>query len=94
MTSIDQIPLTLGPDDSPQLEFTGTSLTPNAIVQGDSREVMQAVADESVRLIVTRDLVERRSPSAYLEDLLLVFQECERVLVPNGKLCINTPIGS
>ena len=104
MTSIDQIPLTLGPDDSPQLEFTGTSLTPNAIVQGDSREVMQAVADESVRLIVTSppywDLVDYGDPrqigqspyQAYLEDLLLVFQECERVLVPNGKLCINTPI--
>ncbi len=28
----------------------------------------------------------------YLELLLKVFSECERVLVPNGKLCINIPL--
>jgi len=28
----------------------------------------------------------------YLELLLKVFTECERVLVPNGKLCINAPL--
>lgn len=28
----------------------------------------------------------------YLELLLKVFTECERVLVPNGKLCINVPL--
>lgn len=28
----------------------------------------------------------------YIESLLQVWIECERVLVPNGKLCINTPI--
>jgi len=28
----------------------------------------------------------------YLDQLLLVWRECERVLEPNGKLCINAPI--
>jgi site-specific DNA-methyltransferase (cytosine-N4-specific) len=28
----------------------------------------------------------------YLDNLLQVWKECERVLKPNGKLCINTPI--
>ena len=28
----------------------------------------------------------------YLSDLLKVWREAHRVLVPNGKLCINTPI--
>lgn len=28
----------------------------------------------------------------YLEELLKVWKECERVLRPNGKLCINTPL--
>lgn len=28
----------------------------------------------------------------YLEELLKVWKECERVLVPNGKLCINVPL--
>jgi modification methylase len=28
----------------------------------------------------------------YLNDMLDVWKECERVLMPNGKLCINTPI--
>lgn len=28
----------------------------------------------------------------YLEELTTVWEECERVLKPNGKLCINTPL--
>lgn len=28
----------------------------------------------------------------YLNELLQVWKECERVLVPNGKLCINVPL--
>ncbi len=104
MASTDQIPLTLDSSEPSDLEFRGTRLTPNALVQGDSREVVQAIADESVRLIVTSppywDLVDYGDPrqigqssyQTYLEDLFLVFRECERVLVPNGKLCINTPI--
>ena len=104
MTSTDQLPLTIEAAVPAEAGFRGTELTPSAIVQGDSREVMRAIADESVRLVVTSppywDLVDYGHPDQigqssyqrYLEDLLTVFQECERVLVPNGKLCINTPI--
>ena len=104
MASTDQIPLRLDPGEPTDFEFRGIRLAPNAIVQGDSKQVMRAIADESVRLVVTSppywDLVDYGHPDQigqssyqrYLEDLLVVFQECERVLVPNGKLCINTPI--
>ena len=91
-------------DDVPSLGFTGDRLLPNAVVQGDAREVMRAVPDESVRLIVTSppywDLVDYGDPDQigqstyeqYLHDLTVVFKECERALIPNGKICINTPI--
>ena len=104
MESTDQAPLIFATEGTSSLEFMGSTLTPNAIVQGDSREVMRAVADESVRLIVTSppywDLVDYGDPrqigqssyQRYLEDILAIFRECERALVPNGKLCINTPI--
>lgn len=32
------------------------------------------------------------SYNLYIEKLLLVWKECERVLKPNGKLCINVPL--
>ncbi|EAL3909280.1 site-specific DNA-methyltransferase, partial [Campylobacter upsaliensis] len=28
----------------------------------------------------------------YIKELLKVWRECERVLKPNGKLCINVPL--
>ena len=28
----------------------------------------------------------------YIEEILCVWKECERVLIPNGKLCINVPL--
>jgi DNA modification methylase len=73
-------------------------------VCGDSRIVLRGVPDNSVRLIVTSppywDLVDYGVPNQigqtgyeeYIADLLAVWEECERVLCPNGKLCINTPI--
>ena len=32
------------------------------------------------------------SYESYLQGLLKVWQECERVLVPNGKMCVNVPL--
>jgi len=76
----------------------------NAVHCGDSAAVMRRLPDESVHLIVTSppywDLVDygvegqigQSSYDRYLDDLLDVWVEAERVLVPNGKLCINTAI--
>ncbi len=65
---------------------------------------MKRVADESVHLVITSppywNLVDydfdgqigQSSYEKYLGRLLHVWRECERALVPNGKLCINVPI--
>ena len=104
MVQESQAALVAASDGASDLGFTGECLSPNAVVQGDAREVMRAVAGESVRLIVTSppywDLVDYGEPGQigqssyeeYLHDLTTVFKECERVLTPNGKLCVNTPI--
>ena len=77
---------------------------PNTVVCGDSREVLNEIASDSISLVVTSppywDLVDYGVPgqigqssyNQYLDDLLKVWVECERILRPNGKLCINTPI--
>ncbi len=77
---------------------------PNSIVCGDARVVMRTIPSESVQLIITSppywnladygvpEQIGQSSYEQYLHDLLGVWVECERVLVPNGKLCINTPI--
>ena len=78
--------------------------TPDSVVCGDAREVLARVPSESIRVIVTSppywDFVDygvagqigQSSYERFLEDLLDVWKECARVLTPNGKLCINTPI--
>ncbi len=38
------------------------------------------------------DIGSYSSFNDYLQSLLLVWKECERVLKPNGKLCINVPL--
>lgn len=38
------------------------------------------------------DIGATDSLNSYLNRLLLVWKECERVLKPNGKLCINVPL--
>lgn len=77
---------------------------PNSVVCGDAREVLPRIPSESIRLIVTSppywDFVDygvagqigQSSYDRFIEDLLDVWKECHRVLAPNGKLCINTPI--
>ena len=38
------------------------------------------------------DIGSYNSFNDYIQSLLLVWKECERVLKPNGKLCINVPL--
>ncbi len=38
------------------------------------------------------DLGSLRDYKTYIKELLKVWRECERVLKPNGKLCINVPL--
>ena len=77
---------------------------PDTIVCGDSRNILEEIPSDSVRLVVTSppywDLVDYGVPNQigqssydeYIEDLLTVWKQCERVLSPNGKICVNTPI--
>ena len=75
----------------------------NQLIIGDSTEVMKNFEDGSIDLIITSppywDAVEYEtgkgawnSYESYLEKMMDIWTQCERVLRPNGKLCINTPI--
>lgn len=80
------------------------ALPVNQIVNGDALKVMRTLPPGSVHLIVTSppywNIVDYgadgqigRGPYAgYIRELLAIWIESERVLVPNGKLCINAPI--
>lgn len=80
-----------------------TSLV-NKIVKGDALKVMRRLPDESVALSVTSppywNIVDyeidgqigQSGYQEYLDDLLQVWAEAHRVLVPNGKLAIVTPV--
>ena len=71
-----------------------------------SSETMFEIKDNSIRLIITSppyfnvkdygmDAQIGRSSETYehyIESMLPVWKECYRILKPNGKLCINTPI--
>ena len=83
---------------------TGTENFANRVICGDAAEVMASFPAESVHLVVTSppywNLVDygvagqigQSTYEDYLSELLKVWREAHRVLVPNGKLCINTPI--
>src|SRR5713226_4562109 len=72
------------------------------LIVGDAAEVMASFPPGNIDLIVTSPpywtAVEydgaRSWPSylAYLDDMQRVWNECARVLRPNGKLCINAPL--
>lgn len=74
------------------------------IICGDAVKVLRKLPDESVHLVVTSppywNLADygvsgqtgASDYETYIADLLKVWVEVERVLIPNGKLCINTPI--
>jgi DNA modification methylase len=76
----------------------------NKVICGDAAEVVARLPEGSVNLIVTSppywNLVDygvagqigQSSYEEYLEALQRVWREAYRVLVPNGKICINTPI--
>jgi modification methylase len=70
---------------------------------GHAARVMADFPDNSIDLVITSppywtaveyDGGGRPWPSygAYLDDIQTVWNECARVLRPNGKLCINAPI--
>ena len=76
----------------------------NSLIVGDAGEVLNAVADDSIDLVITSPpywtAVQYDTPTTrsfgtydeYISSLLVVWKHCERVLRPNGKLAINTPI--
>ncbi len=76
----------------------------NQILTGDAAKVLRKIPDASCHLAITSppywDVVDyecdgqigQSSYEQYVDDLLAVWRETARVLVPNGKLCINAPI--
>jgi modification methylase len=75
----------------------------NRLFHGDAAEVMQKFPAGAIDLIVTSppywtaveyDGTSRPWPSyaSYLADMQRVWNQCARVLRPNGKLCINAPL--
>jgi DNA modification methylase len=74
------------------------------IVCADSETALKCLPDNSVDCIITsppywnvadygfEGQLGSCSYEQYLMQLLAVWRECERILVPNGKLCINAPI--
>lgn len=76
----------------------------NQLIVGDAKSVLNGVPAESIDFIVTSppywtavEYDKTTSESSgdyvhYIESLLSVWKECFRVLRPNGKLAINTPI--
>lgn len=76
---------------------------PNVTYQvGDSRELLKEIRGNSLDLIVTSppywlakdygipsQIGFNQSYEDYISDLNLVWKECERVLHPNGKMCVN-----
>jgi len=69
---------------------------------GDTRKLIKEIKDESIDLIVTSppyfnvkdykmedQIGFGQSYVNYIEDLNFVWNECRRILRPNGKICIN-----
>jgi hypothetical protein len=73
------------------------------VIVGHSAQVLSNFPDSSIDLIVTSppywtavEYEGQKDPwgsyEEYLTDIMSVWMQCARVLRPNGKLCINTPI--
>lgn len=79
-------------------------MSTNTIICEDALSALRRLPDESVHLAITSppywNMVDygvagqigQTTYERYIADLLAVWRETERVLTPNGKLCINTPI--
>lgn len=86
------------------LRLVGMDEINNKILCSDSQAAMQRLPEDSIHCIITSppywNVVDygfegqlgQCSYEEYLSQLLEVWRECERVLAPNGKLCIITPI--
>jgi DNA modification methylase len=88
--------------DVPKLSLSPADIV-DRLFTGHAARVMESFPKASVDLIVTSppywtaveyDQGENPWPTyeAYLADMQSVWNECARVLRPNGKLCINAPI--
>ncbi|OGP58672.1 MAG: hypothetical protein A2V67_16680 [Deltaproteobacteria bacterium RBG_13_61_14] len=76
----------------------------NRIICADSETALKCLPDNSIDCIITSppywNVIDYGvagqlgfcSYDEYLMQLLAVWRECERILVPNGKLCIVAPI--
>jgi len=76
----------------------------NGIFNSDALEFLKKLPDECIALIVTSppywNIKDYEHPKQigqaeyerYLNDLLVIWQESERILIPNGKLATVTPI--
>ena len=77
----------------------------NTIIENDAASALRWLPDSCVALAITSppywDIVDYQAEGQigvgqtyeeYLDDLLTVWRETERVLIPNGKLAIVTPV--
>jgi DNA modification methylase len=76
----------------------------NKIIQDDALRALRQIPDECVALAVTsppywntvdygiQEQIGQTDYAQYLQDLLPIWIETKRVLIPNGKLAIVTPI--
>ncbi|HQP98297.1 MAG TPA: site-specific DNA-methyltransferase [bacterium] len=98
--SLETLPIIVPNDNA----CSGTANLTGRILCMDALDGLSRLEDRSIHLIVTSppywNVVDYGVPGQlgqcnyeeYLDQLLKVWAQCERVLVPNGKLCINTPI--
>jgi DNA modification methylase len=76
----------------------------NKIIHDDALHALQQIPDECVALVVTsppywnivdygiEGQIGQTDYDRYLRDLLPIWEETKRILIPNGKLAIVTPI--
>jgi len=76
----------------------------NQIITGDALSVLRNMPDECCHVAITsppywnmvdygvEQQIGQSTYQRYLDDMLEVWRETSRVLIPNGKLCINAPL--